>query len=523
MPSRFLVVGTTPTLHEELDQHLGMGGTQLVHVATLPEALSATADAIGADGRFLAVFIDVRAPMGREVVEHVSALQSIDSQLTTCLCPASGDETWLGIAASLTRHARVIVAKQPFFGPEVMILAHNLEATQAGSGPVLEATVESQVVERTQQLEAARDAAFAATAKSEFLATMSHEIQAPLSNVNRILDCLTVDEDLLSPLINEQLDLLHTLTETMLEHASDVIDFSRLESSQLRLNCAPFDVCKAVEDSVLGLETRARHQQVRIRHTVHENTPRQVVGDATRVQQILESLLANTIDNSAPGDVTLDVRPSPGASGLAIEVRYSGTREPPCSMEDLLASHAGRHKGLRIAVAKALAQAMGGDIELTPAGGASAVFAVHLVLSEEAHGAKNANLERRFEGLRVLLVEDNPVNRQVGVRVLQRLGCETTTANNGVEGLEALRTNTFDVVLLDCRMPVMNGYEMVRRIRGSLKEWREIPVIALTAETLAANRQRCLELGMNACAFKPIRPVQLSAVLSEVVETKQAA
>ena len=388
--------------------------------------------------------------------------------------------------------------------------------------------LEAAIEERTGELRQARDAAFrAAQVKSEFLANMSHEIRTPM---NAVLG--TVAMLMEAGLAPDQRSLAETIERSgrdLLTIINDILDFSKLEAGKLRIEAIPFDLRETVEAVVSLLTAKAEAKQIRLRAKIAEGTPQHVTGDPGRLRQVLTNLIDNALKFTEQGFVMVHVAPVPGPDGIStvsFTIRDSGIGIPKDKLASIFekftqADTSTTRKfggtGLGLTICRQLAELMGGAITATSEPGSGSTFALTIPFKQPAAqvepAASAASTPGRLSG-KVLLAEDYPANQRIARWMLERLGLEVTLAEHGKQVLDQLARDRFDLILMDCQMPEMDGYDATRAIRTSAAPYAGMPIVAMTAAALATDRDRCLAVGMNDYVSKPVQQEDLARVLA---------
>jgi signal transduction histidine kinase/ActR/RegA family two-component response regulator len=364
-------------------------------------------------------------------------------------------------------------------------------------------------------------------AKTEFLATMSHEIRTPMNSIVGFTEVLLRRDDL-PEAARRQLGLVDRASASLLTVVNDILDFSKMEARGVELSFKPSTPRAVAQDALAIVAEAARRKGLDLQLGFIGPVETAMLMDDLRVRQVLLNLLSNAIKFTEAGRVRLDVQVLEGVpqntlrftvtdSGVGVASDKVGRLFKRFSQVDSSVSRAHGGTGLGLAICKGLTEAMDGRIGVDSAPGVGSVFWFEIPAEAAATApalAKGPEASIGALSARILLVDDHPVNRELGATVLGLLGCEVILAENGEQGVAAARDGGCDLILMDVHMPRMDGLEATRAIRALPGEVGRVPIIAMSADVMPEMEAACLKAGMNAAVGKPIQIEALHAVLA---------
>ncbi len=426
------------------------------------------------------------------------------------------------IARATNPHAPL--ANALWFGVALLVVSVAVAARTLERALWAEAAAKDEAERRRHEAEEA------VAAKSAFVAMISHELRTPISAI--LAGAARLHSDVPDATSKTHAQLIGDAGAMMRTLLNDLLDLSRLDAGRMAVDHSPFDLRQSIADTLRLWRPDAHKKGLRLRVEGAAHLPRWVAGDSMRLRQVLNNLLSNAIKFTERGAVTVRLSARELGDHLVFEAIVADTGPGLTEAQlsrlftpfDQLASNVGRQhggSGLGLVISRELARLMGGDLTVASKPGKGSRFRMEIQL--EADEAPAAPVGAAIlEDARVLVVDDHVVNRRAIELVLQSFGIQPTLAESGERALELLRSEVFDVMLMDVYMPGMDGRDATRHLRATDGPNRDIPVIAVTASATPKDWEACHAAGMNAHVAKPIDPSQLHAAMGEVLSSRAA-
>ena len=421
---------------------------------------------------------------------------------------------------------------------QTLLLIQNLDAMGVEYSEVLQRARSSQIrwqsqvsdqMKLTMEMRRAKEAAEElAQAKSEFIANMSHEVRTPLTGIMGMMSLL--NETAMTSVQKEYVELAQRSAQSLLRIVNDVLDLSRIESGRLELEFLPIRTTEIFADVIRRFAAAAKEKEIDLTTNLADDLPAEFTSDPVRIRQVVDNLVQNAVKFTSDGhiqiDVEMDAAPAPQ---LKISVSDTGIGIPTEKQQLIFDSFRQADSsttrryggtGLGLAIVQRIVGLLHGKIELRSEVGIGSTFTVWIPCGEKptshdttAPGEVTVQPQGR-NSLKVLLAEDHDINRMLALKMLNREGFQVTVATNGAEAVSVSAQQQFDVVLMDCQMPVMDGFEATDAIRKREQETGgHLPIIALSAHAMAGFREHCLKAGMDDYLCKPFQSKELTQIV----------
>jgi len=395
---------------------------------------------------------------------------------------------------------------------------------------------ERKIVEE-ELLEAKEKAEKSTRLKSEFLASMSHEIRTPMNGIIGAHHLLF--ETPLSDKQQELIEISHSSAKALLALINDILDFSKIEADKLKLDYSPFDMHSLIKAIVDMIQVSNDNKNLAIVFDYEADAPRAAIGDDNRIKQILLNLVNNAVKFTKDGEVRVKVRASEQRNkvNFLVEIKDTGIGISEANIKNIFGKFEQANQsttrefggtGLGLAISKKLSEMMGGEIGVNSTLGVGSTFWLKITLEKaNINDSSNLEIEKRnkivapenqFKGSAnktILVAEDNEINRVILNGLLEQFPCKVTMSQNGKEALELASTQSYDLIFMDCQMPVMDGFDATKAIRAHEKKNQKplTPIIAFTANAIIGDKEKCFDAGMDDYLSKPIDPDALKKII----------
>ncbi len=415
---------------------------------------------------------------------------------------------------------------------------------------------EALIIEKQRSDQLAKEATQATQLKSQFLANMSHEIRTPMNGILGFLNLIEqgaykdIDE------MKQYVENAKQSAESLLVIINDILDLSKIESGKMELESTDLNIEKILNDTVSLLSSKAKERDLHILTNISSGSILEVNGDPTRLRQIFLNLLSNAVKFTEHGKILVSIKSYLGGKGIInfnASVEDEGIGIPEDKIDTLFhafsqvdGSHTRKYggTGLGLVICKELINLMGGEINVTSKVGKGSKFTFTAKLKTQLHQKREPvagkqtevqkisssdiwdsdALKKERSKYKILLAEDNSINQKVALKMLSYAGYPTDAVSNGIEAIEAVKNNNYDIVLMDVQMPEMDGFTATRKIRQMIEDRKgKVPIIAITAHALMGDKEKCIAAGMNDYVAKPIAAEKLLSSMDSCLNIKAPA